>query len=518
MTVTITDTPTAPDPIPAPRAGTIPPAPLPPLPPLPGDVRAVRLARGRCTRTHNAVMEDLFTALRAGSGAAAALDAGDLPPRGGVPVFRCSVTHTARAPIANPSQPLRTVNFYELLPTLGGAPFEPGTPLPPGVWTVAWTCPLYPAAHGGPSEGAFHVGVGVDAADLPPAWGRNAAGPVPGAPGNVVAPALAAGRLAGALRDLAGYREAAERAACHVMRGFVAAKAARTRNAQPTVFDHDDAVQEGLAKLVVVMRRFAARGRPKACWTVAAGLVLERDLPRAADRMSHVPSNVAHCAHWLVQTDLVDVFDPGLTPERAASAYAHDQRSRQRRAPGTRTWLADRDASKPAHTTDVWRAALDEARRGGPVSLDRLAESRAGDGPGDGMNSLVPTVDRDLELVGERRLVDLVDDLLVGTGLRYPDLRDHLYPRLARHDYQDETLTRGTEPGDQAATPAGSERRLATAAENRLLALVARPGESLARDRAELRRRVREVMFDDAGRFRPTDERRRRWAEHRRAA
>ncbi|HET6953517.1 MAG TPA: hypothetical protein VFI47_24275 [Acidimicrobiales bacterium] len=501
---------------------------LPQLPTLPGEVRAVRLARGRTTRTHNAVMEDLFTALRAGSGAAAALAAGAVPARGGVPVFRCSIAHTARAPIANPSQPRRTVNFYEVLPTLDGAPFEPGTPLPPGVWTIAWTCPLYPAAHGGPAGGAFHVGVGVAGDDLPPAWGRNAAGPLAGVPGNVTVPAVAGGRLAGALHDLAGYREAAERAACDVMRGFVAAKAARVRNAQPTVFDHDDAVQEGLAKLVVVMRRFAARGRPKACWTVAAGLVLERDLPRAADRLGHLPSSVAHCAHWLVQTDLVELGDPRLTPERAADAYAHDQRSRQRRARGTRRWLDTRDDAKPAFPPDVWRSALDEARRGGPVSLDRLAESRAADGPGAaaGVADLVPTVDRDLALVGERRLVDLVEDLLVGTGLGYADLRDHLYPRLARRDYRDETLT-GDRPADgdptaarsaaeaTAARSAAEARRLATAAENRLLALVARPGESLARDRSELRRRVREVLFDDAGRFRPTEERRRRWAEHR---
>ena len=488
---------------------------LPALPALPGEVRAVRLARGRTTRTHNVVMEDLFTALRAGAGAAAALAAGDVPARGGVPVFRCSLAQVARAPIANPSQPRRTVNFYELLPTVHGVPFEPGTPLGPGIWTVAWTCPLYPSARGGAAEGAFHVGVGVDAADLPPAWGRNAAGPVAGVPGNVVVPALGGARLAAALRALAGYRDAAERAACDVMRGFVVAKAARVRNAQPTVFDNDDAVQEGLARLVVVMRRFAARGRPKACWTVAAGLVLERDLPRAADRLSPVPSSVAHCAHWLTQTDLVDLRDPGLSPEAALAAYARDQRRRRRRAPGTRSWLDDRDGDKPAFPPDVWRAALDEARRGGTVSLDRLAEARAGEGGGSGagVGDLVPTVDRDLELVGERRLVDLVDDLLVGTGLRYHDLRDHLYPRLARRDYRDETLVPGLPAGPAAG--AAEARRLATAAENRLLALVARPGESLARDRAELRRRVREVLFDGAGRFRPTEERRRRWSEHR---
>lgn len=509
--MTITDLPTLPA--------------LPALPPLPREVRAVRLGdggRGRATRTHNAVMEDLFTALRAGNGAAAALAAGDLPASGGVPVFRCSVAHTARAPIANPSQPRRTVNFYELVPTLGGAPFEPGTPLAPGIWTVEWTCPLYPTAKGGPADGAFHVGVGVAAADLPPAWGRNAAGLVAGGPGNVVVPVLPAGRLAGALRGLAGYRDAAERAACDVMRGFVAAKAGRVRNAEPTVFDHDDAVQEGLARLVVVMRKFAAPGRPKACWTVAAGLVLERDLPRAADKLSHLPSSVGHCAHWLTQTDLVDLHDPGLTPEGAAAAYARDQRSRQRRAPGTRRWLDDRDGSRPAFPPDVWRAALDQARRGRPVSLDHLA-GRRGDGGGAApggpssaaggteVGDLVPTTDRDLELVGERRLVDLVDDLLVGTGLRYRDLRDHLYPRLARRDYRDETLTGGPVPD----VPAADARRLATAAENRLLALVARPGESLARDRAELRRRVRDVLFDGAGRFRPTEERRRRWEQHR---
>jgi hypothetical protein len=475
------------------------------LPPLPGEVRAIRLPRGRDTRNHNATMEDLFTALRAAAGASAVLAAGDLPARGGVPVFRCSVAHAARAPISNPSQPRRTVNFYELLPTVAGAPFEPGTPLAPGIWTVAWTCPLYPAAAGGPAHGAFHVGVGVAEADLPPAWGRNDAGDVAGVPGNLAVPVLGARRLAAVLRDLAGYREAAERSACDVMRGFVVAKAARVRNAQPTVFDREDAVQEGLAKLVVVMRRFSARGRPKACWSVAAGLVLERDLPRAADRLSPVPSAVAHCAHWLARTDLVDLAAPGLTPSDAARAYAADQRRRRRRAPGTRSWLDDRDGERAAFSPEVWQAALAEARRGGTVSLDGLAEGRDGD--------LVPTVDRELELVGERRLVDLVDDLLAGTGLRYRDLRDHLYPRLARRDYRDDTLMADGAAATAAPAADGAEaRRLATAAENKLLALVAAPGESLARDRTVLRRRVRELLFDGAGRLRPTEERRRRWA------
>jgi hypothetical protein len=458
----------------------------------------------RAVRAHNAVMEDLFTTLRAGIGAAAALDARGLPPRGGVPVFPCSVAHEAAAPIANPSQPRRTVNFYELVPTIGGAPFEPGTPLAPGLWTVDWTCPLYPAAAGGPAEGAFHVGVGVEAADLPPAWGRNAAGPLGGVPGNVVVPVLDATRLAATLRRLAAGRETAERAACHRMRGFVAAKAARVRNAQPTVFDHEDAVQEGLARLVVVMRRFAAPGRPKACWTVAAGLVLERDLPRAADRLSPVPSTVAHCAHWLTQTDLVDLHDPGLTPAAVAAAYARDQRSRQRRAPGTRSWLAERAGDRSSFPAEVWRAALDEARRGATVSLDEPAVAR-----GRTRRELAPTVERDIELVGERRLVDLVEDLLAGTGLHYADLRDHLYPRLVRRHYRDDTLLDGA----AGPPPTGAEaRRRATTAENRLLTLVARPGESLARDRAELRRRVREVLFDESGRLRPTEERRRRWA------
>src|SRR5262249_6902110 len=131
----------------------------------------------------------------------------------------------------------------------------------------------------------------------------------------------------------------------------------------------------------------------------------------------------------------------------------------------------------------------------------------------------VPTVDRDLELVGERRLVDLVDDLLAGTGLRYRDLRDHLYPRLARQDYRDETLLPGAESAAGTRPACGTEaRRLATTAENRLLALVAGPGESLSRDRTTLRRRVREVLFDDGGRLRPTEERRRRWAAARGAA
>ena len=61
------------------------------------------------------------------------------------------------------------------------------------------------------------------------------------------------------------------------------------------------------------------------------------------------------------------------------------------------------------------------------------------------------------------------------------------------------------------------DRRLRTQAEDRLLALVVRPGESLARNRAVLRRRVQDTLFDADGRFRPTEGRRERWAEHRRA-
>jgi hypothetical protein len=103
----------------------------------------------------------------------------------------------------------------------------------------------------------------------------------------------------------------------------------------------------------------------------------------------------------------------------------------------------------------------------------------------------------------------------VGTGLTYEDLRDHLYPRLARRDYGEHTLVPDAPPAPPAPPSGPEARRLGTAAENRLLALVLRPGESLARDRAILRRRVREVMFDESGRFRPTEDRRQRWSAHR---
>jgi hypothetical protein len=493
-----------------------------PLPALPREVRELRFGLGRTTRLYNAVMEEFFTLMRATAGAEAALAADRVPERGGIPVFRCSVAHGAPAPIANPSQPSHTVNFYELIPTFeDGTPLEPGTPLAPGVWKVLWTCPLYPQAHGGPAHGAFHIGVGVAAPDLPEAWARSAAGPISGAPGNVAVAEMPGTRLTGALRTLAAYREQAERSACDAMKGFVANKAVRVRNAHPVVFDYDDALQEGMARLVVVMRRFAARGRPKACWTVAAGLVLERDLPRAADRVNHVSSNVAHCAHWLVQTDCVDYHDPHLTAELAAAAYALDQRRRRRHSPGTRTWLQDGDASKPSYSREVWRMAIDEARRGGPVSLDRLIESQDADGSRAGLVDFVPVLDREIELVGERTLVDLIDDLLVGTDLTYEQLRDYLYPRLDRRDYCDETLLDATSPGPAVGPepaendePADS-KRLANEAENRLLALVSRPGESLARDRSVLRRRVRGILFDGAGRFRSTEDRRRLWAEHR---
>jgi hypothetical protein len=481
------------------------------LPALPRELRELRFDRGRSARVHNAVMEEHFTAIRACTGAAAALADGRIPASGGIAVFRCSVAHSAAAPIANPSQPSHSVNFYELLPTLAGAPFEPGTPLPPGVWRIDWTCPLYPEAHGGPAEGAFHIAVGPDVpADLlPEAWARNRLGGLPGAPGNLVVAALAQNRLVAALRSLSGYRDRAEQSACAAMKGFVATKAVRVRNTQPTVFDHDDALQEGLARLIVVMRRFAARNRPRACWTVAAGLVLERDLPRAADKVSHLSSNVAHCAHWLARTDRVDLHDPRLTPEQAAAAYARDQRHRRRQAPGTRKWLAG--DTTDAHSPAVWRLALDEARRGRPVSLDRLAEGHDTEtGTRPGSDGLVPVVDRDIELVGARRLADLVADLLAGTGLSYDDVRGYLYPKLARRGYADETLR--ADGGSDTIS-----RRQREDAEHKLLALVARPGESLTRHRAVLRERVRETLFDETGRFRSTEERRRRWEEHRRA-
>jgi hypothetical protein len=158
----------------------------------------------------------------------------------------------------------------------------------------------------------------------------------------------------------------------------------------------------------------------------------------------------------------------------------------------------------------VWRLALDEARRGRPVSLDRLAEGHdTENGTRPGTDGLVPVVDRDIELVGARRLADLVGDLLVGTGLSYDDLRGYLYPKLARRGYAEDTLRTGAD--DTIG------RRQREDAEHKLLALVARPGESVSRNRAVLRERVRETLFDETGRFRPTEERQRRWAEHRRA-
>jgi hypothetical protein len=159
----------------------------------------------------------------------------------------------------------------------------------------------------------------------------------------------------------------------------------------------------------------------------------------------------------------------------------------------------------------VWRLALDEARRGRPVSLDRLAEGHDTEtGTRPGSDGLVPVVDRDIELVGARRLADLVADLLAGTGLSYDDVRGYLYPKLARRGYADETLR--ADGGSDTIS-----RRQREDAEHKLLALVARPGESLTRHRAVLRERVRETLFDETGRFRPTEERRRRWEEHRRA-
>jgi hypothetical protein len=350
--------------------------------------------------------------------------------------------------------------------------------------------------------------VGVAAADLPPAWAANAAGAVTGAPGNLALPELAGDRLSAALERLARDRARAEHDGCAAMAGFVAAKAARVRNQDPTLFDRDDAVQEGMARLVVLMRRFAARGRPRACWSVAAGLVLERDLPRAADRVGHLPSEVAHCAYWLARTDAVDVRDPGLTPDDAAAAYARDQQRLRRARSRARSWLHGGGAAgRTPFAAEVWRHALAEARRGRPVSLDAATGPDHGDGPVP-LRDLLPAVDRDLDLVGERTLPDLVADLLAGTGLDHEDVGAFVRPRLARRGYPADVLGGGPAP----------TRAARDAAEDRLLALVARPGESLRRQRAELRARVRAVVFDEAGRYRPTEERVRLWARHRTAA
>ena len=471
-----------------------------------GTPRLVQATSGATARLHNAVMEEVFTALRASAGAAAALDRGPLPARGGVPVFPCSLALTGPAAIANPGQPSHSVNFYEIEPHLDGEPFEPGTPLHPGVWAVTWTCPSYPAAHGGPAAGAFHVGVGVPAAALPPAWATNAAGPVTGAPGNLGLPVLAGGGLTVTLQRLVADRARAERDGCAAMAGLIASKAARVRNQDPTLFDRDDAMQEGMARLVVLMRRFAARGRPRACWSVAAGLVLERDLPRAADRVGHLPSDVAHCAHWLARTDAVDLRDSRLTPGEAAAAYARDQQRHQRARSRTRSWLHGGSGRAP-FSAEVWRHALDEARRGRPLSLDAVGQERRTDDHTP-VADLAPVVDRDLELVGERTLPELLADLLAGTGLDHEDVGAFVRPRLARRGYPAEVLGGGAAP----------TRTARDAAEDRLLALVARPGESLRRQRAELRARVRTVLFDEAGRYRPTEERVRLWARHRAAA
>jgi hypothetical protein len=121
-------------------------------------------------------------------------------------------------------------------------------------------------------------------------------------------------------------------------------------------------------------------------------------------------------------------------------------------------------------------------------------------------------VDRDIELVGARRLTDLIADLLVGTDLTYDDLRGYLYPKLARRGYADDALRADSGSGGEAIS-----RRQREDAEQKLLALVVRPGESLTRHRTVLRERVRDTLFDETGRFRPTEERRRRWGEHRRA-
>ena len=105
-----------------------------------------------------------------------------------------------------------------------------------------------------------------------------------------------------------------------------------------------------------------------------------------------------------------------------------------------------------------------------------------------------------------------MEDLLAGTGLAYDDLRAYLYPKLSRRGYADETLrSPAGNPGD------AEDRRLRPRPRAGCWPWWPGPGESLTRHRAVLRQRVRDTLFDEYGRFRPTEERRRRWDEHRRA-
>jgi hypothetical protein len=444
-------------------------------------------------------MEVHFGAIRAGTGAREAL-AQPLPARAAVPVFPCAVEVRARAPITNPSQPSTTANYYEIEPVLAdGTPFEPGTPLPPGLWTVRWTCPLYPARQGGAATGAFHVAVDVAPDAVPPPWAVNEAGPLPDPPPNIVLAGSARARVVRTLRALVAAGERAEAQACEDARGFVAHKTTGVITRHRWVFDEEDAMQEGMRILLREIRKFSGRGRPKACWTTAAGLVLERDLPRAADKVSGLPAAVARFVDWLRLTDLVDLHDPALTPQRAAAAYEADQRRRRRSSPRTRTWLVDKTPGPLSEAAaSTWRRALEVARAGEPLSLDGVAAPLSA--PPSPLERL-PLVDTALEHVAEATLDEAVDDFLVGTSLERADVWPAIRTELAR--------------GERAGGRSRARRAGAAEVEQRLLSLVVRPGEDVQADEDALRRRVAAIVFDERGAYRPTDERARRWRRER---
>ena len=452
------------------------------------------------SRSHNQRMELHFGAIRAGHGARDAL-AHPLPDRAAVPVFPCAVEVRARAPITNPSQPSTTANFYEIEPVLAdGTPFEPGTPLPPGLWTVQWTCPLYPARQGGAATGAFHVAIDVAPGAVPAAWAANEAGPIEAPPPNIVLASTARAGVVRTLRALVAAGARAEAQACEDARGFVAHKTTGVVTRHRWVFDEDDAMQEGMRILLREIRKFSGRGRPKACWTTAAGLVLERDLPRAADKVSGLPAAVARFVDWLRLTDLVDLHDPALTPESAAAAYAADQRRRRQRSPRTRSWLVDKGSGPLSDAAaSTWRRAIEVARAGEPVSLDGAASAPASSPVATArLVDRLPLVDPTLDHVGEATLDEAVDDFLVGTSLEAADV----WPAIRVE------LDRG---GGRSRVRRGGAAHV----EQLLLSLVARPGEDVQADEAALRRRVASIVFDERGAYRPTDERARRWRQER---
>ena len=113
------------------------------LPSVPGAAGAAGSTRAAPPGSWHPVMEEHFTAIRACTGAAAALADGAVPADGGLPVFRCAVA-LALAAIASPSQPSHSVNFYELVPPSTAGRSRPAPPLPTGIWRIEWTCPCTP--------------------------------------------------------------------------------------------------------------------------------------------------------------------------------------------------------------------------------------------------------------------------------------------------------------------------------------------------------------------------------------